>query len=107
MAQRELVYLGVGPYDPNQKNQYNKFLFVYILLTSLSFIQTTAFLFLDANTFDEYTQCIYLISATILSALAVGSLGLQQKILFKLLERIEAILVSSKYQVPAIFSFLW
>lgn len=96
IAQNELVFLGIGPYDPNKKSHYNKFIFVYIILTSLSFTQTTAYLFLEANTFDEVTQCIYIISASVLSPMAVGSLALQQNVLFKLLERIEAILDASR-----------
>lgn len=96
MAQDELVYLGIGPYDPSKKTQYNKFIFVYILLVTLSFGLSTAYLFIDANTFDEITQCIYIISASILSPIAVGSLALQQKILFKQFDRIETIIHSSK-----------
>lgn len=96
IPQAELVYLGIGPYDANKKTQYNKFIFVYSLLVTLSFGLSTAYLFIEANTFEEITQCIYIISASILSPIAVGSLALQQKILFKQFDRIETIIHSSK-----------
>lgn len=95
-AQQELVFLGIGPYDPNKKSQYNNFIFVYIFVSGLCFGLTGAYLFLEAKTFDEITQCIYIISATVLSPMAVGSLGLQQEILFRQFERIENIIDSSK-----------
>lgn len=95
-ARMELVYLGIGPYDPNKKSHYNALIFLYIFLVSTSFMQTTAYLFLEAETFDEVTQCIYILSASVLNPLAVGSIALQQNLLFKLLERIEVIMDSSK-----------
>lgn len=102
----ELVYLGIGPYDPNKKSHYNKLIFLYIFLVSTSFMQTTAYLFLEAKTFDEVTQCIYILSASVLNPLAVGSIALQQNLLFKLLERIEVIMDSSKGIVYVIFAYL-
>lgn len=95
-AQKDLVYLGIGPYDPNKKNQLNPMIFVYIVLCVLSFTLTGAYLFIEANTFDEITQCIYIISASILSPMAIGSLAIQQKIMFNLIDQIEAIFDSSK-----------
>lgn len=96
-AQRDLTYLGIGPYDPNKKSQLNPMIFVYSLMVFLSFSLSVAYLFIEAKTFDDVTQCIYIISASILSPMAVGSLALQQKILYKLIGRIEAIFESSKW----------
>lgn len=95
-AQRDLTYLGIGPYDPDKENHLNPMIFLYILLCVLSFTLTGAYLFIEAKTFDEITQCIYIISASILSPMAVGSLAIQQKTLFNLIGRIEAIFDSSK-----------
>lgn len=95
-ALQELVVLGLGPYNPNKKSHYNVLIFLYILLCALTFGLTGAYLFLDAKTFDEITQCIYIISTSILSAVNVGSLALQQKKLFGQIVRAEAIINLSK-----------
>lgn len=96
IAQKELVFLGIGPYDPNKTNHLNPIIFVYSLLCFLSFSLSLAYLFLEAKTFDDVTQCIYIISASILSPMAVGSLAIQQKTLFHMCERLEVIIAESE-----------
>lgn len=95
-AQRDLMYLGIGPYDPNKESHLNPMIFLYSLLCILSFSLTGAYLFIEAKTFDDVTQCIYIMSASILSPMAIGSLAIQQHTLFDLIERIEVIFDSSK-----------
>lgn len=95
-AQNDLVYVGLGPYDPNKKSQFNPLIFVYILMCILSFGLTGAYLFIEAKDFDEITQCIYIISTSVLSPMAIGSLAIQQKSLFELINRLEVIFDSSK-----------
>lgn len=95
-AQRDLTYLGIGPYDPNKESHLNPMIFFYSLFCFLSFSLTGAYLFIEAKTFDDVTQCIYIMSASILSPMAVGSLATQQKTLFNLIGRIENIFDSRK-----------
>lgn len=95
-AQKNLVFLGIGPYHPNKSNQFNKGIYVYILLCFLGLTQTGAFLVFEANTFDEYTEGMYILSVSILSPMAVTSQALQLKTLFQLINKIEAIFESSK-----------
>lgn len=97
IAREELVFLGIGPYDDvHKKVHYNKLIFLYILLIATSTVQTTAYLILEAKTFDEITQCIYIMSASILNPVALGSIAIQRNLLFELLQRIEDIMDSSK-----------
>lgn len=98
-AQKNFALLGINPYDPSRKNQFNKNIFLYILLVVSCFTQTGAFLIFEANTFDEYTEGIYILSASILSPMAVASLAFQLKTLFKLIKRCENIFDSSKWEM--------
>lgn len=95
-AQKDLVYIGIGPYDPNKKNQLNPLIFWYALCCTLSFTLTGAYLFLEANDFEEYLECIYVLSTSILSPIAVASVALQLDTMFPLIEKIEAFFDASK-----------
>lgn len=96
IALRGLVFLGIGPYNRGKDIHYNPLIFVYFLLCFLCFCLTGAYLFLEANTFNDITQCIYIMSAAILSPIAVGSLAIQQRTLFHMCEKLEEILDRSK-----------
>lgn len=95
-AQKDLVYVGIGPYNPNKKSQLNPLIYWYALCCVLTYILTGAYLFLEANTFEEYTECIYILSASILSPIAVTSVALQLTTMFPLIEKIEGLFDSSK-----------
>lgn len=95
-AQKNFVYLGINIYDPDQKNQFNKSIYVYISLTISCFTQTGAFLILEANTFDEYTEGIYILSASILSPMAMAWIAFKLQTLFILIKRFEHTIDSSK-----------
>lgn len=97
-TQSDFVYLGIGPYDPKQKNQFNGLIFLYTLLSIMCFTQTGTFLVLEANTFEEYTEGIYLLSASILSVMAVTSIALKLQTLFNVIERCESFFESSKWK---------
>lgn len=108
-AQQNFVYFGIGPYDPNRKNQYNKLIFLYIFLTILCFILSGTFVIVEANTFEEYTEGIYILSAAILSPMATASIALKLRTLFELIKRGEQIFDASKFKRTSIFfhSKLW
>ena len=95
-SQRDFVILGIGPYDPTQKNQFNKNIFLYLFLCVLSLILTGAFLVFEADTFEEYTEGIYMFSASILSPLAAVSIAIKVQTLFTLIKRCENMLDASK-----------
>lgn len=95
-AQKDLVYIGIGPYDPNKKSQLNPMILWYALCCTLSFTLTGAYLFIEADNFEEYLECIYILSTSILSPIAVASIASQLDIMFPLMRKIETLFDLSK-----------
>lgn len=95
-ALKDLVYVGIGPFDPNKKSQLNPLIFWYALCCILTYAFTGAYLFLEAKTFEDYTECIYILTTSILSPIAVTSVALQLHIMLPLIVKIETLFNSSK-----------
>lgn len=90
--------MGINMDGPNQKNHFNKSIYVYISLATLSLIQSGAFLIFQANTFDEYTEGSYILSACILSPLAIGSIIFKIQTFFRLIEICEDTFNASEWK---------
>lgn len=84
LIQRNLIFLGFDPINP-----YNMKIAGCFLLIGLITTMCLMFLFCVANTFMEYTQCIYFTVAVIGINIVFITLVSQMNKLFALIDRIQ------------------
>lgn len=93
---RDIVMLGINLNQPNNKEFFNENIFVSISLCVLCMILTGVFICCEANTFIEYTEPIYLLSAAVIITNAFVHTIIKIQMIFEYIGRFEKIVNSSK-----------
>lgn len=91
-----LAILGISSYQSIQVQPFNTRNVTTLLVFGLSVISNCVFLFHVADSFMEYTKCVYVVSTLITSFICFAHLVLKMPKLFEFIKNFEQIVEESK-----------
>lgn len=89
--QNKFAILGISSHQSTQEQPFNQRIILVYLIYGCSCILSNVYLFRKAQTVEEYTNCIYIATATTMLTLFFSIVVYKMPKLFKYIENVENI----------------
>lgn len=95
---KNLSTIGIGPNSAKQLRPFNAKIFVNLSAVGIGFIGTLMYIIIEARTFLEFAQSIYMCSTFVLVACILMTLIFNLSELFETIDNCESLVNTSKWR---------